>query len=114
MHSFYEPTKVESDLTQSRFVVTEKQERVYEIFRIIDTRFGVDVEATHERPDMAPAPGEHARLHRAFRRKEAKDVLEDAVWKGADPIVAAGHGRFLGDAPVKHSAEQVVSAVRCG
>jgi hypothetical protein len=35
-------------------------------------------------PEVAPAPGEHARLHGFLRREEGEDVLEHFVGEGAE------------------------------
>jgi hypothetical protein len=61
-------------------------------------------------PDVAPAQGEHACPHNLVRWQEAQDVLEDAVWQGAEPVLLVRHRHFLGPAPLSHSIEQVVSA----
>jgi hypothetical protein len=69
------------------------------------------VQATYEPPDVAPAQGEHTCPRNLVRRQEAQDVLEDAVWLGAEPV---RHHHFLGPGLLSHSLEQVVSAGRFG
>jgi hypothetical protein len=75
----------------------EEQHMVQELADGVDRLRAVQVAAHDVKgrggfPEMAPAAGEHARLHGAVRGEEGQHVAEDVVWEGAQEI-AAGQPR---------------------
>ena len=67
-------------------------------------------------PEVAPAAGEHARLHGLRRRHEADDVLQDAVRQSVNAASAAEswRRRSLAAFPRMHSVEQVAGVEYAG
>ena len=63
-------------------------------------------------PEVAPAPGEHTRLHRGLHWEEGEHIVEDTVGEGADAVGAAHRRRTVALLLLRsHSVEQVAGAV---
>jgi len=50
-----------------------------------------DAQACGGLPEVAPAPGEHARPHGLLHREEGEEVVDDPVREGADAVDRRRH-----------------------
>ena len=79
------------------------------VHELVDRLVGAgDAQDGHGLPEVAPAPGEHARAHHLLRLQERQHVMQERVRERADvvPAAAALHRRLLalGRHSVEHSA----------
>ena len=90
-----ELTEFDLDSVQIGALVTPLEKIVHELPEVSGRPWAVrsvtsdEAQAKGGPPEVAPAPGEHARLHGFLRRESGEDFLKNAVGEGAEAVGAA-------------------------